>query len=563
MSPPNQKTPITTILIAIAFTPFVLFLSTANKFFLYNQEEFYHNLSIYIPFLSLFVFLYFLGAVAICLYRKHVVFRITSIFYLCFGYYYLFYYNIVHFGLVKSWPPILTVLFIFFIVVVFLLGTYIKHLQRMLSIVCVSAILVFAVEVWNFYNLYTGGSFFDIKTNYSTKENISSNPAEKPNIYHILFDGYQSDVFNLLADDPKFKKQLKGFTWYKEFRTTYQYTRDILPALFQGKRYDPNDSYKSWRFEGAEHSFVHQLKLDGYKINSYYANYFPEYSDVEVKTPTGLHIQDNNLIKQFFEIWLKEYFPKIHLAVKNRTDPAHLLDKIFPSIAYSGNESFAGTFLFEMFLRDEAKRDKYNNYTYVYMLLPHQPFLVDRNCNYCPRESISKSEVFSVYTEQAKCANKLLLKFLKNLKAQNRFDESLIIVQSDHGWNFRKNDAGEFVSVDGPNNGKEDADIAPKYIEARSAALLLVKLPRSNGDYNVSELNVNILNIAPTILDVEGADLSMYPGMSLKNKNCGLENSKDFYYGNYIPDQLWPESFSRFKYHEGEWIYTEEVPVDW
>jgi hypothetical protein len=438
--------------------------------------------------------------------------------------------------------------------------------KTLLYAVCASTILVIAVEGWNFFHLYNGKTFFNIKQKYN--DNSWEIVNKKPNIYHILFDGYQSDIFKMLADDPKFKKQLKGFTWHKDFITVYQFTRDVMPALFLGKIYDDGDSYRLWRFrESVELSFVERLRLEGYKINGYNSDSITRFSDIESVNSVLLgRILQVRVIKSFFETWLIEHFPKIYLVIKNRTDPSHILDGIAPFRVSQENESVAGVFLFKKNIKEEPTRGSYNNYNYFYLQLPHDPFVIDKNCRYSPKKFMPESESARAYMEQCMCANRLMAEFIHNLKRLNRFDESLIIIQSDHGWNFiRNDDSGGFSPVDTPSSGKDEIEATAKYLKARASALLLVKLPGDQRDFSVSDSSVSMLDVAPTIIDIAGGDTSAYPGISLgkRGKSEKLKRDKEFYFGNYTNSQIRPDSYSKFVYQQGKWHYSGEMSVNW
>ena len=61
---------------------------------------------------------------------------------------------------------------------------------------------------------------------------------------------------------------------------------------------------------------------------------------------------------------------------------------------------------------------------FLHVILPHSPFVWDSYCQFAPKSSPA---------EQYLCAAKLMGEIVAELKRLGRYDNSLIIFQSDHG----------------------------------------------------------------------------------------------------------------------------------
>ena len=93
--------------------------------------------------------------------------------------------------------------------------------------------------------------------------------------------------------------------------------------------------------------------------------------------------------------------------------------------------------------------------------------------------------------------------FIKRLKDLGRFDNSLIIFQSDHGSLFKvKGD--RLVNIAGQGNS------SIPYSTARSRSLLLIKLPGVSADaeLSISNFEASLVDIAPTIDRALGLEMS-------------------------------------------------------
>jgi membrane-anchored protein YejM (alkaline phosphatase superfamily) len=152
-------------------------------------------------------------------------------------------------------------------------------------------------------------------------------------------------------------------------------------------------------------------------------------------------------------------------------------------LSYSGPAVSAVSFA--KWIRDEKDRPSGGRYSFVHLLMPHPPYVLRSDCSY--EQMVAKTDM----PEQVQCTLRLVLEFLERLDELGRFDGSLVVINGDHGGNFRME-----------NN---------VLVESRSRslrALLLVKpIGKGRQDaFRVSEVQTSILDIYPTILDCLGLD---------------------------------------------------------
>ena len=91
----------------------------------------------------------------------------------------------------------------------------------------------------------------------------------------------------------------------------------------------------------------------------------------------------------------------------------------------------------------------------IHYFLPHKPLRLDRDCQLLGEESPTDDAVLydavrynaDLYKEQARCALSLAIDFLEMLERIGVYDQSLVIIVSDHGLGGRKNfpSAGHFL----------------------------------------------------------------------------------------------------------------------
>ncbi len=79
---------------------------------------------------------------------------------------------------------------------------------------------------------------------------------------------------------------------------------------------------------------------------------------------------------------------------------------------------------FLKFLEDEASWPSHGQYVLIHVYPPHPPYQLDRNGKYVGESN---------YREQLLLATNAMQSSVKRLKELGKFDESFIILQSDHG----------------------------------------------------------------------------------------------------------------------------------
>ena len=83
----------------------------------------------------------------------------------------------------------------------------------------------------------------------------------------------------------------------------------------------------------------------------------------------------------------------------------------------------------EQFTRSMAVGRDRPVYKLLHVGVPHRPIVVDRECRFIGWTTMSRQS----YTEQSRCAIKLVASVLDRARALGIYDSSLIIVSSDHG----------------------------------------------------------------------------------------------------------------------------------
>jgi len=93
----------------------------------------------------------------------------------------------------------------------------------------------------------------------------------KPNIYHVLFDGFNSLVFLRALKELGAIKNYNGFTFFEKNRANYDDTFASNPSLRSGSFYSEGP-FKFWADTQLNPGIFGQINQYGYQLNQYTDN---------------------------------------------------------------------------------------------------------------------------------------------------------------------------------------------------------------------------------------------------------------------------------------------------
>jgi hypothetical protein len=154
---------------------------------------------------------------------------------------------------------------------------------------------------------------------------------------------------------------------------------------------------------------------------------------------------------------------------------------------------------------DPAKRPVYK---LLHLGIPHRPVVVDRECRFVGPTRVTRR----TFAEQSRCAVKLVGAFLDRLRALDVYDNSVIIIASDHGTGLQPAGFnGVSASLPATRGPSTNALIT---MAGAASALMLVKPRHRSGPIAVSATPTSHVDLPPTVADLlelpdSAADTSM------------------------------------------------------
>lgn len=291
------------------------------------------------------------------------------------------------------------------------------------------------------------------------------------NFYIFLLDAVESREFgNIIESDEKYKEVFEDFTYFPDTVGGYPCTRDTIPLILSGELNKNEEEFGDFSTKAYNNShFFAELTERNYELNLFDADMI--WFGDKTYTP-------NN--------WTSEKRPHINFGNYMSEELKYAGYKYLPYILkrFSGIETMDFNSIVDKFrwndpdiygkIIEEPKLslDNNNMFQFIHSEGAHIPFRYDENLNYI--ES-------GTYSEKIKGCITMADAFLKRLKENGVYDNSVIIFMADHG-NTDLNSAEDMFR--------------------RANPLFMVKGIGEKHDYAVSESPVSYLELMDAYSDL-------------------------------------------------------------
>jgi hypothetical protein len=308
--------------------------------------------------------------------------------------------------------------------------------------------------------------------------------ADGPNIYHVLLDSFQDELFR-----PSAPEEHGLWSGFARFHATAngRATVQTLPTILTGRQLAglrPDDRVREAMV--GEGSLLSRLRRAGYLTVGFvprflYAEY-PSALDVSVFHDGNARPADMLALNRSLFLRLLAYRVLPLAAVEALAERHRLgLDAEFVRSAQVRRISpFAQPVVsllsFERFLEIEPELPERGRYTLVHVLLPHNPYRLRSDCGY-------DTAVPTDLGQQTDCTLRLVERLLDLLRRLDRLDPAVVMIHGDHGSGETLR-AGRLVADEG----------------AYARTLLLVKPAGAGGPLRLAGRPAGMADIAPTLL---------------------------------------------------------------
>ncbi len=363
-------------------------------------------------------------------------------------------------------------------------------------------------------------SFQDASTYFSDFYRLS----RERNVIHIVPDSTQGALIHeiLASDFDRYSEVFDGFTCFTRAAGRYPRTFASISFFMTGRAPDPETDFVpslpfthqyNWTVLN-EHSLVntlaaHDFKAFGYQqSNGYCVGRYTACTGRDVfhghtisrgkaarSARTGLDLLDIALF-QVTPVLIRRYIYNderwflSQLATKRRT--------------YSA--------IFDLFLENMTTDERPGSYNYFHVAGGHGPVQFGENCNYVGTQKPN----YETIRAQVTCTLLQLESLVQKLKQLGIYDETMIIINSDHGSRYLTTSL----------NSVGDRVILPQVSGSANPAIL-VKPQNMRGPLRFSRAPVSIGDVPATINDVFALD-GQFPGIPMFSLNETSERERVF-----------------------------------
>ena len=334
---------------------------------------------------------------------------------------------------------------------------------------------------------------------------LAADSEHLPNFYHIVFDEYQTDVFDFTLDS-ELADALGGFVFFDDAVTMFGRTRMSLATLFGGRSYDFQSSQYEFQrsaFNGRQ-SMLGQLIDKGYVTEAYlheglFTFDVPFHHVRYHRPPTGYRRMHSGDV--FRDLWIYANFPALLSSLLIEYDRFANFEA--QNVVHSA-APIKSLHSFNYLVRRDPNQPGTGRYVFAHLILPHLPNVLDSDCRYSLHGAKTSAD------QQAGCVNKLIVELVATLERLGRLRDSLIVIQSDHGSRYGVQE-GRLRPIKGMK------DYGNAWNTARSRPLLLFKLPGRDrsGSLLRNPAPASLLDVFPTVGHALGLDIGEAEGVNL------------------------------------------------
>lgn len=367
---------------------------------------------------------------------------------------------------------------------------------------------------------------------------VDANQDIKGNVYHFLLDEMQIGVAEIYLKEYDNHQKFRGFTFFKNNLSNYIYTHVSFPSYMTGSLYKKG-SFENWyqnyhKNTGlfrALHEKGYRVRVYGYldSWNNPYIDKFWSLNDIYEKSTKIKHREYQDFIQILFARTMPNYLSNESLSFGKKIGKKFFnsfinrhseFNRTIPVSYEEGKEPFSSVQAFNHLLQDEKNRPENGQYTYLHSVLPHPPFVYDKDGNYSLNYNRNNLDA---YFEHVQFAFRMIEDFMDELRKLNRYDDATIIIHSDTGRGeygfYKKSDSGLFGTLKKDQNFKggkritqffNNEDNLPVQLThsfkdhrlGRLRSILMIKPPGEKAKLKYSNKLTQLIDIYPSLLDI-------------------------------------------------------------
>ena len=330
----------------------------------------------------------------------------------------------------------------------------------------------------------------------------------------------------ILDEDGAWEKAFRGFYFFDNTASVYPTTVMALPSMLSGKVYKneiDKEVYLNEVFHNNE--FVQSLEANNYQSDFPTLNVYCGGARLKNCAPIFTGAADA-LKYEFIDLALFKSVPDI-IKPYVHNDERWLIRSRFSKSQYSASQNGNAYLLWRKYIDEINNSASRPSYKFFHSLITHSPMMFEADCSLY--ES-SKGYSLDDRRQQGICGLRQVMDFLERLRELGVYENSFIILSSDHGSTFIP-----------PETGKKPVagEISPQHY-ALSRALLMIKPMDSNEGFVRTRRPASLLDIPNTILENNNIG-SIDGGVNIFSLSEDAERKRQYIYYDWL-HEYWGKS---------------------
>ena len=325
--------------------------------------------------------------------------------------------------------------------------------------------------------------------------------SRQQNVVHIVMDGFQSDLFSEIINEPDnadLKRQLQGFTLFQDNLGAYPYTQMTLPALLSSRLYRndmPVDDFMSDVFKGD--TILNAAFDAGFEVdiaapialkNIYSRGKHSHAYGITASDHVTMEDYIRNDAAKLADLSLFRVVPHFAKALVHREHlwvfQARMRSEAYLQMQYFSDLMFLSRLAEHMTVDRDAPV-----YKMIHVMLSHRPTVGNEHCEYDGIHKTTKANVIM----QARCGLMRVIDVLRRMRDLGIYEQSLIVLMADHG---------AWVPVDPLMNEQDNRAGVNTMGVAMATPVLAIKPPGVMGNMRVSDAPTSVVDVPATIGDL-------------------------------------------------------------
>ncbi|MBQ3409046.1 MAG: sulfatase-like hydrolase/transferase [Clostridia bacterium] len=318
-----------------------------------------------------------------------------------------------------------------------------------------------------------------------TTDNLN-NASINSNFYILLVDAVDSSVFEKVMNNSDYGNTFEDFTYYPDTMSVYRFTRDTIPYIFSSGKLNRNETnfeeYYNSSFNNS--TLLKELDSNGYMINFYEPNF--GWNDKESDIIDNLKVLNRSIdsVQYFKEVVKYDLFKYLPYPLKRYSHVENMDFSNCQVLEEAERFSWDDKDYYENLIKTDIKKIDDKNFSFIHIEGAHVPLNYD--------EDLNKVEG-GTYEQKVGASLHIIDNFIDRLRENDVYDNSVIIIMSDHGYGFAEgegrqnpilfikgvNEHHEMIRSDKPVSFTDFNEIYKDLINGKTSENLL-----ENVDYN-------------------------------------------------------------------------------